>query len=187
MSHADTTTPSRTSRSWRSSPIRTLIASVAGSLLLMAPAAAAVWSTYLFRGPVQDLSTTAAAFDGARAKVQLQTDGDSTRMALVVRGIDPSLAGGRYGAHLHVGPCVAGDGAAALGHYNVSTADPVVISDQTEVWLDFTVTADGEGRSGARVPFVPVPDDRSVVIHALPTNPVTGAAGARLACLPVEW
>lgn len=168
--------------------VRAVAGAVAGSLLLMTPAAAAVWATYLFRGPLQDFSaTTAEPFDGARAKVKLQTGSTASRVTLAVRGIDPTTAGIRYGAHLHVGPCVAGNGAAALGHYNVSTAVPAVINAQTEVWLDFTVSSDGEGRAVALVPFVPVASQRSVVIHALPTNPVTGAAGARLACLPVEW
>ena len=167
--------------------MRLAVAAVAGSLILMTPAAAAVWATYLFRGPLQDLSATSALFDGARAKVLLQTSSDSSRVVLAVKGIDPTLAGNRYGAHLHIGPCVAGNAAAAMGHYNVSTADPVVISAQTEVWLDFTVDTDGEGRAVARVPFVPVAAARSVVVHALQTAPVTGIAGPRLACLPVEW
>lgn len=172
----------------RSFSLRTVLGVVLGSLTLMTPAAAAVWSTYLFEGPLEDFSAaTAEPFDGAEATVNLQSTSTASRVTLAVRGIDPTKAGIQYGAHLHVGPCVSGDAAAALGHYNVSTAVPAVVSAKTEVWLDFTVTGDGEGRAVARVPFVPAPSQRSVVIHALPTNRVTGAAGARLACLPVEW
>ena len=77
-------------------------------------------------------------------------------------------------------------GDASGPHYNVSTATPPVVSDQTEVWLDFTVTTDGTGAGDASVPFVPVPGDRAVVVHAEETAP-NGTAGARLVCLPVVW
>jgi superoxide dismutase, Cu-Zn family len=36
------------------------------------------------------------------------------------------------------------------------------------------------------VPFVPLPGNRAVVLHAAPTDD-HGTAGARLACLPVSW
>ena len=109
-----------------------------------------------------------------------------TLFHLRVKGIDPAVAGHSYGAHLHVGPCVAGDGAAAGPHYNVSTNTPPLVSDQTEVWLDFTATAGGTGAADTTVPFLPASGARSVVIHAEPTAP-NGTAGARLVCLPVVW
>ena len=43
------------------------------------------------------------------------------------------------------------------------------------------------GTATASVPFIPLEGDRSVVIHALATDHHTGLAGARLACLPVQW
>lgn len=187
MSDIETTSTSP-SRSVHGRSMKSAIGTLAISLALIAPAAAAGCVVYLFRGPLQDLSSaTSDPFDDAKAKVKLVSGSASSRVSLEVRGIDPATAGMRYGAHLHVGTCEAGNGAAALGHYNVSTAVPAVINAQTEVWLDFTVTPSGVGRSVARVPFVPVAGERSVVIHALPTDPVTGAAGARLACLPVVW
>lgn len=140
-----------------------------------------------FHGPLQDLSpSTEDPLDGARARVVIRDKADGSRFRLVVRGIDRGAAGTEYGAHLHAGPCIAGDPAAALGHYNVSTAVPPVVSAETEVWLDFTVNHRGVGRSSARVPFDAVPGERSVVIHAEATDE-TGAAGPRLACLPVVW
>ena len=60
-----------------------------------------------------------------------------------------------------------------------------ILDDQTEVWLDFTVLPGGVGVATTRVPFVPQPGNRAVVIHAEATRP-NGTAGARLACLPVS-
>lgn len=158
----------------------------AAAILLTAPAASAA-PAEVFRGDLVDLSsTTADPFGDASAHLVMTETGKGTRFHLRVKGIDPAAAGNEYGAHLHVGPCVQGDGAAALGHYNASTATPPVVNNQTEVWLDFEVTDDGTGAGDALVPFVPVPAERSVVIHAEATSP-SGAAGPRLVCLPVVW
>ena len=107
---------------------------------------------------------------------------------LRVRGVE-GADGQTFGAHLHLGPCVAGQPAAALGHYNTDVLAGVVspeTNERTEVWLDVTVD-DGSGTATASVPFVPSPGERSIVIHAVATDHDTGTAGARLACLPVEW
>ena len=83
-----------------------------------------------------------------------------------------------------MGPCQAGNGAAAGPHYNHGGG----ISSQTEVWLDFTVDQGGVARSETVVPFVVAGGAaQSVVIHALATNPSTGLAGARVACIPVAF
>lgn len=158
----------------------------AAAILLTAPAASAA-PAEVFRGDLVDLSsTTADPFGDASAHLVMTETGKGTRFHLRVKGIDPAAAGNEYGAHLHIGPCVQGNGAAALGHYNASTATPPVVNNQTEVWLDFEVTDDGTGAGDALVPFVPVPGERSVVIHAEATAP-SGAAGPRLVCLPVVW
>ena len=158
----------------------------AAAILLTAPAASAA-PAEVFRGDLVDLSsTTADPFGDASAHLVMTETGKGTRFHLRVKGIDPAAAGNEYGAHLHVGPCVQGNGAAALGHYNASTATPPVVNNQTEVWLDFEVTGGGTGAGDALVPFVPVPGERSVVIHAEATAP-SGAAGPRLVCLPVVW
>lgn len=141
-------------------------------------------------GPLRDFApTTAGPFDGASARVQLVESASGSHAVLTVKGIGAAAEGRTFGAHLHDGPCVAGDGAAAMGHYNSDAHaghSPVAINDETEIWLDFTVV-DGEGTGTASVPFVPEHGKRSVVIHADPTNPQTGGAGARLACKTVEW
>lgn len=137
---------------------------------------------------LSDLQAAAGPFDGARAAVQIVASAGGSHTVLRVRGIHHA-DGQTFGAHLHAGPCIAGNGAAALGHYNtdVIAGDPTPeVSEETEVWLDFTVD-DGAGTATASVPFTPLPGDRSVVIHALATDHHTGLAGARLACLPVRW
>jgi Cu/Zn superoxide dismutase len=140
-------------------------------------------------GSLSDLQPAAAGpFDGATAAVQLVASSKGSHALLRVRGVD-GADGMTFGAHLHAGPCVTGDGAAALGHYNtdvIAGLTPPEVSERTEVWLDITVD-DGAGTAAASVPFVPIPGERSVVIHALATDHHTGAAGARLACLPVVW
>jgi Cu-Zn family superoxide dismutase len=153
------------------------------------PAAAAGGPVARSAGPLSDLQPAVAGpFDGASAAVQIVASGDSSHTVLRVRGVE-GADGRTFGAHLHLGPCVAGNGAAALGHYNTDVlagVTPPEVSERTEVWLDFTVD-DGAGTATASVPFVPLPGARSVVIHAMATDAHTGAAGARLACLPVVW
>lgn len=130
--------------------------------------------------------TTTSPFDQASARV-LMVGYRNSAFSLRLRGIDKSKAGQSYGAHLHVGPCVAGAPSTAGPHYNLDAVrgvTPVVASDQTEVWLDFTVDADGEARSSTTIPFVPDAGERAIVIHAEETAP-NGTAGARLACLPL--
>jgi len=127
-------------------------------------------------------------FDGARARVQIVASAQGSHALLQVKGVGPAANGQSFGAHLHVGPCVAGNGAAAGPHYNTDVLAGVVparVSDRTEVWLDVSVH-DGAATSTASVPFVPVAGARSVVLHAMPTDAM-GGAGARLACLPVVW
>ena len=165
---------------------RTTVAAAAATLLL-APLAASAAPAQVFRGDLVDLSaTTADPFGDASAHLVITPTGKGTTFHLRIKGIDPAVAGEAYGAHLHVGPCVAGKPALAGPHYNSTGQPPTKVSPDTEVWLDFTVTGGGTGVSVTTVPFVPTADARSVVIHAEPTSP-TGAAGARQACLPVVW
>jgi Cu/Zn superoxide dismutase len=155
--------------------------------LAAAPGVAPAAPAQVFKGDLVDLSaTTADPFGDASAHVVMADTANGTLFHLRVKGIDLAFAGHEYGAHLHVGPCVEGDGLAAGAHYNASTAIPPVVSTETEVWLDFTVTDDGTGAADTTVPFTPVPGVRAVVIHAEATMP-NGTAGPRLVCLPVVW
>jgi len=173
----------------RTTSLSTCVASLAATaaLVVAAPGSASACTVHVFSGPLQDLSpSTADPFDGAHARLTMVARHHGTVAILRLSGVDPAEAGHRYGAHLHSGPCVAGNPAAAGPHYNVSTSTPPVASPETEVWLDFTVRPHGTALSVAAVPFVPTPGTRSVVIHAMETDD-HGAAGARLACLPVVW
>ncbi len=149
-----------------------------------APAEATSWVSAT--GPLSDLSAAANATDDGYAQLYAVAPGDgNTYFYFILTGLDPEAAGTTYGAHVHIGPCVAGNGAAALGHYNTGSGGPP--SPENEVWLDFTVRPGGVAFSRATVPFEIAPGDaQSVVIHALPTAP-GGAAGARQACLPVAF
>jgi hypothetical protein len=147
-------------------------------------------AVHVFRGPLTDLQpSTADPLDGARARLVLAQHHGSSTFVLVVSDVGAAGIGHTYGAHLHTGACVAGNGAAAGPHYNQSTVDgvvPPVVDDRTEVWLDVTIGAGGGAVAVARVPFVPLPGNRAVVLHAAATDD-HGTAGARLACLPVSW
>ena len=139
---------------------------------------------------LSDLSTaTPDVFDGAKATAfMMSVNGEST-FRLHVRGIDKSAVGNKYPAHLHEGPCVAGEGVAAGGHYNAQKEeglpDPYLVNGDTEVHLDFTVSSQRSARVVAVVPFVPKPGDRSIVIHSN-QPPVAPATPARWACLPLH-
>jgi superoxide dismutase, Cu-Zn family len=152
------------------------------------------WAYY--SGELADLSLgTKDVFDGARATAVMMSVEGGSFFRLRVRGLGESAVGEEYGAHLHDGKCVAGNGAAAGPHYNTTRDASGVatsISDKTEVWLDFEVDSDRSARTTANVPFVPPPGEHSIVLHASHTLHETGAAGtvgtagARLACLPLD-
>jgi hypothetical protein len=133
--------------------------------------------------PTTDLAPTAEnPTDGTSAGYSVKGKGDSTTVTLYVSGFAAELAGTTYGAHVHTGPCVAGDGAAAGPHFHNGTPP----SKTTEVWLDVTVGEDGTGTSTATVPFaIPAGAAQSIVIHEKPTA-ADGTAGGRFACIPFK-
>ena len=160
-------------------------AAVAAGLALGVGPAAAASTLVQAGGALRDLQpATANPTDGATATLWAVQAGGEATYVLLVRGLNPASAGTTFGAHVHVGPCVAGNGAAAGPHYN---SDGGVATTENEVWLDFTVLPGGYGVARTTVPFTIEPGDaQSVVIHALPTAP-GGAAGGRQACLPVQF
>ncbi|WP_405057742.1 superoxide dismutase family protein [Kribbella sp. NBC_01505] len=154
------------------------------------PAQAGTAEVVVAHGNLRDLQLgTVGPFDHASARVSMVQLNGRSRVVLQVRGIDRSVAGRDFGAHLHAGPCVTGDGAAAGPHYNSDTVAgrvPPQVDPTTEVWLDFEVSRAGTGFATTTVPFTPLPGKRAVVVHEMPTDH-HGAAGPRQACLPVSW
>ena len=161
-----------------------VIVGVVCALVMFASVAAAAPARARGAGPLQDLQpATSQPTDGATAQVVATESDGSTTVNLKVQALDQAATGTTLGAHVHVGPCVASNGAAAGPHYNAGGD----VSDETEVWLDFAIQANGTARATTTVPFVIASGAAaSVVIHALPTSP-DGTAGARLACLPVQF
>lgn len=180
---------------------KTAFAAVAVSAVLLTPTAASAdlrmsdlgqgasktssmtWAHY--HGGLTDYPTTPDVFTGARATAMMMgLDGQST-FRLSIKGIDEGAAGNEYPAHLHAGPCLANDPDAAGGHYNVSSEVPPLVSETTEVYLDFTVNDRGSARITVSVPFVPTAGTRSIVLHSDET-PAPGSSPTRLACLPLD-
>ena len=176
-----------TSSTWRTAAIFV----GAGALLSIAGTADAESARARGAGPLQDLQVTSSQpTDGATAQVVAKQSAGMTTVTLKVQALDHEAAGTTLGAHVHVGSCIAGNGGAALAHYNAGG----IPSAQTEVWLDFTIEANGTAWAETTVPFsIPQGGAASVVIHAEATHhgpgpvPAPGTAGARLACLPVQF
>jgi hypothetical protein len=185
---------------------KAVLGGVAGSALVLGgtQAASGVLST-IFREQSESLLTTSGPFDAAKAKISIAVDGDkSTTFNIDLTKIDSSMIDPSIetlGSHLHTGPCVEGLGGSAGPHYNHDvvyrnkewpvpgqktygyTAD---VNRSTEVWFDLDVADVASAET--TVPFVPRDPDgvMSVVVHVGPTNPATGAAGARQACFPLS-
>ncbi len=165
------------------------LAGVSAAALLVtgtAPAGAAP-SVVTATAPLSDLSATANATDGGHAQLYaVAPGGGNTHFYFILTGLDANKAGTTYGAHVHVGPCVAANGSAAGPHYNTGSGGPPSLTN--EVWLDITVRPGGVAVARAIVPFeIPPGAAQSVVVHANPTEAGTGLAGGRIACLPVGF
>lgn len=160
-------------------------AALSSALLLAGPAGAVSYVNA--EGELSDLSPAANATDDASAEVWAVAGTSGTTVLLYVWGINTSAVGMTFGAHVHVGPCIEGNGAAAGPHYNSGG----VPDEDTEVWLDFKVLPGGYGFASAHVPFlIDSGKAQSVVVHLLPTQDggaTPGAAGGRQACLPVNF
>lgn len=173
---ADPATPTRR-------PRRRLVAALVAGGVLVGGGAAYAATVARSAGP-DYVYGSPHAFSSATATVKVATSGKgSSTVTLKVRGVD-APAGQTFGAHVHQLPC--GElPADSGGHYAHAGAAGTLQS--REVWLDVTVKANGTGRSTAVRPWVlDESTPRSVVIHALPTDPATGVAGARLACIDLD-
>ena len=179
--------------------VKAVVAGAVGGVLVLGATqganGASPVATYQFEDQLTDLQTTTAGpFDGAGALMKLvEAPNGTSSFVLRVKGIDPSVAGEEFGAHLHLGVCRAGDPDAALGHYNtdkLAGISPAEVSPPTEVWFDLVPDADGVAVDQTLVPFITdrgVSGKWSVVIHMEATNDATGGAGLRQACLPLVF
>ena len=114
------------------------------SATALASTAVAIGADVRGAGELHDLQTaTEQPFDHATAQATAAPNGDGTTVTLKVQGIDHSAAGSTFGAHVHSGSCVIGTGSVAGPHYK---HDANVASTNNEVWLDFTVEANGTAR-----------------------------------------
>ena len=161
------------------------LATTAAAVLSMSLPAGAQTGIVSAAGPLRDLATTSAnPTDGASAQFYATSvDGEGTWALFVVTGLDWDAVGTTLGAHVHTGPCITGQPTTAGPHYN--SGGPA--DQEHEIWLDFRIRTGGIGVGRATVPFEIEPGDaQSVVIHAMATQP-GGGAGARWACLPVQF
>ena len=124
-----------------------------------------------------------SAYSDSRTQVHSWSRDGQTQVRLMVTGLPANRT---FGAHVHTAPCGT-DPLASGGHYQHSTDASQPLIDR-EVWLDVTTDAQGRGTTTTTVPWTFAPGTAgSVVIHANPTNPTTGAAGARLTCTTVPF
>jgi hypothetical protein len=100
-------------------------------------------------------------------------------LLLNVKNLPPNKT---FGAHLHAAACADNKGG---GHYQ---QNGTTVSAENEVWLDVTTNARGSAYVINRKQFAIAPEKaKSVVVHANPTDPATGKAGDKLACVDVSF
>jgi len=169
------------------------VAAVAAMGLFLTSPAIAGADRIRNEGPLVSYSSAIPA--GATARVQAVYDAaGNTVVTLHVKGLLPNTI---YGAHAHVNPCGLLGSAAGPHFQNVQdpvipSVNPAYANPRNEIWLDLTTDQDGNGSAQTRVGWQFSPDRRahSVIIHAehTRTGPTdSGVAGARLACLSVDF
>jgi len=174
------------------STLGTVTAATAVALVSLAPQALGAGATRVdaqgevIRYALPDGSPNPVA-EGATARVHaVATPSGKTVVTLVVDGYPADRA---FGSHVHKKACGATDPAAAGGHYQ---DQPGVVSEESEVWLDFVTDSTGHGEATAVVDWhfaqdATHPDGaHSVVVHRDETLP-NGTAGPRLTCLTVPF
>lgn len=155
---------------------------IAAAVLVTVPAAAGAVGVLVDHGHGPTV-THDPSYDDIDTQVHAWARDGSTRVRLMVTGLP---AGRTFGAHVHTKPCAA-DPLASGGHFQHSTDVSVPLAER-EVWLDVTADEDGRGSTTTTVPWTFAEGTAgSVVIHANPTNPMDGSAGARLACTSVAF
>jgi hypothetical protein len=168
---------------------------LAGFALVLGGTQAAIGQSLVeqtFRGGLLDLDTagstvpsTSGAFDSAKARLRVnERSGGRTAFTIRVRNIAPGFTERTFGAHLHTDSCVTDTPGGTGPHYQHSGLD----FPASEVWFELVPGDDGVAEDRTVVPFVPEDENgvMSIVIHAGSTDPVTGLAGPKEVCLPLE-
>lgn len=176
-----------TTRQNRTMSVLAVGLAVAGlaALVVVAPAGAEGASKVRTGGSVVTYAVSPNPLAGVTAEVRsLTTASGRTIVTLHLEGFGEESEGRTFGAHAHIGTCVATSATAALGHYTHAGTSAL---EEREVWLDFTVNGSGRASAQANRDWVFAPDGaNALVIHAEPTAP-TGVAGPRLGCLAVDF
>lgn len=173
------------------STLATITAMTAASVLSATPAAAAGAtrvdaSGEVIRYAIPDGSANPVAAGATNRVHSVATPSGRTIVTLVVDGYPADRA---FGAHVHKKACGATDPLSSGGHYQYV---PGVVTEENEVWLDFTTDSAGHGEATAVVDWHFVRDTarpdgaNSVVVHREETAP-NGGAGPRLTCLTVPF
>jgi superoxide dismutase, Cu-Zn family len=157
----------------------------AGALTVAAPALADASHLLRAEGPT---NAHDASLAGVNIDVRVINTGDGrTVVTLRADGFPEAMQGRTLGAHVHTLPCGV-DPLASGGHYQNPNAPAGTALHAREIWLDLDVNHKGRATSNAEAPWTIAPGGAgSVVIHALPTNGETGAAGPRLLCTNVPF
>lgn len=145
------------------------------------------------QGPLVSYSSAIPAEATARVQAVYDASG-KTQVTLHVWGLQPNT---EFGAHAHVNACGL-TGSAAGPHFQntpdpvLPSVDPAYANPRNEIWLDLTTDESGNGVAQTSAPWQFSPDRsaHSVIIHLehTHTGPTdSGIAGARLACLSVDF
>ncbi|XVQ12797.1 hypothetical protein ACQP1W_09640 [Spirillospora sp. CA-255316] len=167
---------------------RAAVASAAAGMalgLLAAPAAACPKHRHAVTKVKGPTYTYHRGYSKVKEVVTVRSVRGRTVVHLYVSGFPRSAAGKRFGAHVHRDRC--GPKPAQSGPHYQRRAKPSTPLRFKEIWLDVRIDRNGRGRSRAVVPWRVAKGQRSVVIHAKPTNYRTGDAGARILCTTVPF
>jgi Cu-Zn family superoxide dismutase len=139
-------------------------------------AAGDTWT--VFANPFGDGKPNPAEKIVGKVRMKVSPELDGSMVSLTAYGLPANTT---FGAHAHAKACADTQGG---GHYQHA---PGQIDASSEVWLDFKTNGNGAGRAEVRKPFpLRVEEVKSVVVHAQATDPATGKAGPKLACIDVK-
>lgn len=116
-------------------------------------------------------------------------DGVKTTITLEVANLPPMA---QFGSHLHKLDCATEKAGGHYQHTPAPTAEEAATAPfantMNEVWLDFATDAAGVGKNTVSVNWaVRATEAKSIIIHEKITDPMTGKAGARYACIAMPF